>query len=122
MRLRTLLFLAASVAAVVAAAGCNTTPTQEGAVVGGMLGAGLGAITGHQSGHQGEGALIGAGIGALTGALIGDQVDEQQNRAPQVTAAPPAYGTRAPAGHYENRVVTGPSGEKYELRVWVPDR
>ncbi len=61
-------------------AGCNTTPTQEGAVAGAAVGAGAGAIVGHQSGKAGEGALIGAGVGALGGALIGDQVDERNKR------------------------------------------
>lgn len=106
------------------AAGCNTTPTQDGAVLGGALGAGLGAVVGHQSGHQGEGALIGAAAGALTGAIIGDQVDEAQNRTypqnrnthPQPTAAP----TRTQHGHYDIRIVRTPSGETYEERVWVP--
>lgn len=60
--------------------GCNTTPTQDGAIAGGALGAGAGAIIGHQSGKTGEGALIGAGVGALGGALIGDQVDENKQK------------------------------------------
>jgi uncharacterized protein YcfJ len=111
----------AIVAVALTALGCETTPTQEGAVVGGALGAGLGAIIGHQSGHQGEGALIGAGAGALTGALVGDQVDEQQQR------PAPTTGTRYSAppsaqGHYEMRTVKGISGETYEERVWVPGR
>ncbi len=97
--------------------GCNTTPTQDGAVVGGLLGAGLGAIVGNQSGHEGEGALIGAGVGALTGALVGDQVDEASKRNPAY--APVRTSTR---GHYENRIVTSPTGEHYEVRTWVPDR
>jgi len=62
------------------AAGCNTTPTQDGAIIGGAAGAGAGAIIGHQSGKAGEGALIGAGVGGLGGALIGDQVDEKRNK------------------------------------------
>ena len=103
-------------ALMMALAGCETTPTQQGAVVGGALGAGAGAIIGHQSGHQGEGALIGAAGGALAGALIGDQVDEkrtrQQNR----------QTTTTQRGHYETRTVTTQSGETYEERVWVPDK
>ncbi len=67
--------LAASVAF-----GCNTTPTQKGAMTGGAVGAGAGAIIGNQSGKTGEGALIGAGVGALGGALIGDQVDEHKDK------------------------------------------
>ncbi len=97
--------------------GCETTSTQEGAVVGGMLGAGTGAIIGHQTGHQGEGALIGAAAGALTGALIGDQVDREPGQAPAVRAT-----RTVQRGHYETRVVTSPSGETYEERVWVHDR
>lgn len=104
---------------VLAATGCQTTPTQDGAIVGGALGAGLGAIVGHQSGHQGEGALIGAAAGALTGALVGDQIDEQRQRPPATTST--RYDAR-PAGHYETRLVRGISGEVYEERVWVPAR
>lgn len=110
--------------------GCQTTPTQQGAVLGGAVGAGLGTIIGHQSGQQLEGALIGAGAGAVAGALIGDQVDERRARAPQ-----PAYVVeqrpvreyrvveRQPArGYYETRIVRSASGEVYEERVWVPYR
>jgi outer membrane lipoprotein SlyB len=117
--------LAAFFAAAVAFQGCNTTPTQDGAVLGGLLGAGTGAIIGHQSGHQGEGALIGAGAGALTGALIGDHIDESTSyRSPAVPrpresrAAPQPRGN----GHYETRLVRGASGELYEEPVWVPHR
>ncbi len=116
--------------------GCNTTPTQEGAVAGGMLGAGAGAIIGNQShGRSGEGALIGAGVGALTGALIGDQVDEHRDRRarqqqtqqvqqappPQQPAPAPAPTSQAQAGHWETRTVKTESGETYEERVWVPE-
>lgn len=119
-RLMTLSILA--LAAV--ASGCNTTPVQDGAILGGALGAGAGAIIGHQSGHQGEGALIGAGLGALTGAIAGDQVDEARNgnypqnrhTHPQPSAAP----VRTQQGHYDIRIVRTPSGETYEERVWVP--
>jgi uncharacterized protein YcfJ len=100
--------------------GCNTTPTQDGAVLGGALGAATGAVIGHQSGKQGEGALIGAGAGALAGALIGDQVDEQRRAQPVRAIEPTAH--RVQRGHYETRVVTSPTGEKYEERVWVPAR
>ncbi len=114
--------LTGMVAAVGLLAGCNTTPTQDGAVVGSALGAGLGAIIGNQSGDAGEGALIGAGVGALTGALVGDQVDEERRRARQGYAqpAPVAQPQRRVHGHYETRVVHGPNGETYEERVWVP--
>jgi uncharacterized protein YcfJ len=108
--------------------GCNTTPVQDGTVLGGLLGAGTGAILGHQVGKQGEGALIGAGIGALTGALVGDQVDKagRQPAVAPVVATPQstAYRSSTPpaAGHYETRLVRTPSGETYEERVWVYDR
>jgi len=110
--------------------GCETTPTQDGAVVGGVLGAGAGAIIGNQSGNAGTGALIGAGAGALTGALVGDQVDEKRKRNAEkaaATAAPapapaPAASEKVESGHYETRIVKSPSGETYEERVWVPDR
>ena len=106
--------------AALAAAGCQTTPVQDGAVVGGALGAGLGAIIGHQTGHQGEGALIGAGAGALAGALVGDQVG-QQNRAPRHQQTASGYRPAPTAqGHWETRLVRGISGELYEERVWVP--
>ena len=106
------------VAVALAAAGCNTTPTQDGAVVGGALGAGAGAIIGNQSGHTGEGALIGAAAGALTGAIVGDQVDERRNRRyPQNVQTAPV---RTQNGHYDIRIVRTPSGETYEERVWVP--
>lgn len=100
--------------ALLALLGCETTSTQEGAVIGGALGAGAGAIIGHQSGHAGEGALIGAAGGALVGALTGDQVDERRKRRGQTTTVQ--------RGHYETRLVTRPNGETYEERVWVPDR
>ncbi len=104
--------LAAMAAALLVLAGCQTTPVQDGALLGGAIGAGLGAIAGHQSGHQGEGALIGAAAGALTGAIIGDQVD----RTPRRQAG---YCAPAPSGHYETRVVRGPNGERYTQRIFV---
>ena len=107
----------------VLAVGCNTTPAQDGAILGGALGAGLGAVVGHQSGHQGEGALIGAGVGALTGALIGDDVGRRRAQ-PQYGAPAPVAAAPSPArpaqGRYETRLVYGPNGERYEQRVWVP--
>lgn len=113
----------------IALAGCQTTPTQDGAIIGGGLGAGLGAIVGNQSGHTGEGALIGAGVGALTGAIVGDAVDEGRKRrattyyAPAPAPAPvPVAPSPAVQGHYETRIVQTPNGERYEERVWVPHR
>lgn len=108
------LAIAGVLAASTLIAGCNTTPTQDGAVVGGVLGAGAGAIIGNQSGHAGGGALIGAGAGALTGAIVGDQVDERRQRRNQ---SPPV---RTQKGHYDIRIVKTPSGETYEEKVWVP--
>lgn len=105
------------IAAALILAACNTTPVQDGAIMGGAIGAASGAIIGHQSGKQGEGALIGAGVGALTGALIGDQVDERGYG--RQSAAPTS--TRVRTGRYETRVVTSETGEKYEERVWAPD-
>lgn len=128
MDAKRLIILALTTALVTSFAGCNTTPVQDGTVVGGLLGAGTGAILGHQVGKQGEGALIGAGIGALTGALVGDQVDKagRQPAPAPIAAAPPSTAYRssaAPAtGHYETRLVRTPSGETYEERVWVYDR
>ncbi|MBN2309447.1 MAG: glycine zipper 2TM domain-containing protein [Candidatus Hydrogenedentes bacterium] len=113
MRKDAVIRVAVSVLIVSAAAGCQTTPTQRGALAGAAAGGATGAVIGHQQGRQGEGALIGAGVGALAGALIGDQVDERRER----TAA--AIETE-PRGHCEMRVVTGRSGERYEERVWVP--
>lgn len=101
--------------------GCNTTPTQDGAVVGGALGAGAGAIIGNQSGNSGEGALIGAAAGALAGALVGDQVDERRQRRDATYTEPaPVQAPRVQEGHYETRIVTTSTGERYEERVWVP--
>ena len=53
-------------------AGCATTPTQQGALLGGGTGAGIGAIIGHQKGKTAQGALIGGAAGAALGALVGD--------------------------------------------------
>lgn len=116
--------------------GCETTPVQQGAALGGVLGAGTGAIIGNQSGHSGNGALIGAGAGALVGALIGDQVNHAAPPpAPVVVQPAPVVHERpvqfvqpvqpprpSPAGHYETQVVRSPNGEAYEQRVWVPGR
>jgi hypothetical protein len=112
------------IGSIVLMAGCETTPTQQGAIAGGALGAGAGAIIGNQSHHSGEGALIGAAAGALTGALVGDQVDEHRKREAAAQVAPPPPPPPAPVqrGHYETRLVTKPNGDTYEERVWVPDR
>ena len=118
------LILSATLLGTTVLTGCQTTSTQEGAVIGGVLGGATGAIIGHQSGHQGEGALIGAGVGAITGAIVGDQVDQRerrnypqnQNTHPQPTAQP----QHRQNGHYDVRIVRTPSGETYEERVWVP--
>lgn len=111
-------WMAPALIASLALVGCNTTPTQDGAVVGGALGAGAGAIIGNQSGKSGEGALIGAAAGALAGALVGDQVDERRQRR-NTTYSQPAPTVEE--GRYVTRIVTTPSGERYEERVWVPN-
>ncbi len=115
------LLIALTFVATAALAGCNTTPAQDGAVVGGALGAGLGAIIGNQShGRSGEGALIGAGVGALTGALVGDHVDDRRQGTRRVTTV--QNHSQPQRGHYETRIVETPSGERYEEKVWIPDR
>jgi osmotically inducible lipoprotein OsmB len=131
--------------------GCETTPVQQGALMGGALGAGAGAIIGNQVHHQGgSGALIGAAAGALTGAIVGDQVEKSRERAAAAPPPPPPQTvvvqqpppqtvivqqpppsqtvivqpapTPTVIGHYENRIVRSPSGETFEQRVWVPGR
>lgn len=114
-------FLVATFGVAIVLAGCQTTPTQQGAVVGGALGAGVGAIVGNQSGHPGTGALIGAGAGGVAGALIGEQVGERQ-RERAISPAPAQTYSQPVQGHYETRIVEAPNGEKYEERVWIPDR
>ena len=100
-------------------AGCATTPVQQGALGLGAVGAGAGAIIGSTTGHAGQGALIGAGAGALTGALVGDAI-EHSNPAPRpVYYAPSPPPPPPPVGYWTTRVVTGPTGERYEQRVWV---
>jgi hypothetical protein len=122
--------------------GCATTPVERGIVGGGAVGAATGAIIGSASGHAGEGALIGAGVGAVTGALIGDAEQRRRSQyyAPPYPPAPPHGAVVAPPapprhgsthsyrvdgsasqrGHWETRVMRGPSGERYEERVWIP--
>lgn len=124
---RVLTGMAAAGLAIVLTAGCQSTPVQDGAVLGGALGAATGAIVGHQSGRQGEGALIGAGVGALTGAIVGDQVDEHQARHGEgrYNTYQPVQTSPAPTpqagGHYETLLRQAPNGEYYEDRVWVRD-
>ena len=114
--------------AAVAASGCVSTPVQEGALAGGLFGAGLGAIIGAAAGDPGTGAVIGAGIGAAAGALAGDAAQQEAfARHHETHRAPVETGpVRAPVsrerGHYEIRLMRGPTGETYEERVWVPDR
>jgi osmotically inducible lipoprotein OsmB len=64
---RNLLALAASLALVLGAAACGSSPTSR-AVSGGLLGAGAGAAVGSLSGNAGTGALVGGGLGAVGGA------------------------------------------------------
>ena len=121
--------------------GCATTQTgQEGSVLGGLLGATAGAIIGHQTGDAGEGALIGAGLGAIAGGAIGDSQENTRYNGRYNTTeeivyrpAPVRYEVRTVrtvhrtvpvrrvAGHYETRLVRGPSGETYEERIWIYD-
>lgn len=118
-------WLAMAVAGMMALAlltGCQTTPVQDGALIGGALGAGSGAIIGHQHGRGGEGALIGAGAGALAGALVGDQVGEHQRRYHSGPRSAPVQRSHVERGRYVTRLVRTESGETYEERVWVPDR
>lgn len=122
MRLNILSALALCALSAVVLAGCETTPVQQGAVIGGALGAGAGAIIGNQSHHAGTGALIGGAAGALTGALVGDQIDEARTKGAMPRPAPAPAPTVIQRGHYENRIVRTHSGETYEERVWVPDR
>ena len=110
--------------ACLAVAGCATTPAQRGALGLGAVGAGAGAIIGNQSGHAGQGALIGGAAGALTGALVGDAIEHSTPPPPPVYHAP-VYNAPGPppppppTGYWTTRVVTGPTGERYEQRVWV---
>ncbi len=56
------------------AAGCTTTTTQKGAVIG----AAAGALVGQAAGRSTTGTVIGATAGGLTGALVGDVIQKQQ--------------------------------------------
>jgi len=135
MSVRIITALAVALTGMAGLTGCETSPTQDGALIGGAVGAGTGAIVGHQSGKQGEGALIGAAAGALIGALAGDRVDDRRQRrqqqqqqpvqqvqtAPAAPAAPAQQTAQAPQGRWETRTVTTQSGETYQERVWVPN-
>jgi uncharacterized membrane protein YebE (DUF533 family) len=112
--------IATTIVSMLALPGCETTPAQEGAVIGGGLGAATGAIVGNQSGNAGEGALIGAGVGAITGALVGDHVRKKRERRYAAPSAAPAP-QQTVRGHYETRIVRGANGETYEERVFVRD-
>lgn len=54
--------------------GCQTTPTQNGALIGGGVGAAAGQILGGNT----ESTLIGTGVGALGGALLNDGLSNQR--------------------------------------------
>jgi len=58
-------------------AGCKTTRTQRGAMIGAGAGAAAGAIIGKTAGNTGAGAIIGATVGGVAGAIIGRQMDKQ---------------------------------------------
>ncbi|HOE65546.1 MAG TPA: YMGG-like glycine zipper-containing protein [Candidatus Hydrogenedentes bacterium] len=125
MNTRTILsFLTLGAVFAIAATGCQMTPTQQGAMIGGATGAGLGAIIGNNSGSHdgGKGALIGGATGALAGALVGDAVDENRKKKAQTpgsVSSEPSEGVVK--GHYETRQVKSESGETYMERVWVVD-
>lgn len=111
----------AMLSAFLALAACQTTPVQQGALVGTVLGAGAGALAGASMGRPGEGALIGVGAGALAGALIADDI---AHGGPPLEARPPRPATAPPPppqiGYYKWVVRRGPNGEQYEQRIWVP--
>lgn len=57
--------------------GCQSTPTQSGA----MGGAAIGAIAGQLIGGDTESTLLGAGAGALGGAIMNDYRHQQKQKA-----------------------------------------
>ena len=98
------LVIVVSALSMVALTGCESlgtaaqSKTNQGAVLGGLLGAGAGAIIGNQTRHHaGAGTAIGAALGALGGGLLGNGLEEQ-NRAVQRQAFPPAMSTSASTG------------------------
>ena len=76
------LALIAALVASALGAGCATTKTTKGAVVGGLAGAGVGAATGGK-----KGAVIGGAVGAIAGGLIGHYMDEQQKKLATIEGA-----------------------------------
>jgi len=60
--------------AIVLTSGCNTTPTQNGA----MGGAAIGGIAGQLLGGDTKSTMIGAGAGALLGGLGNDALHQQK--------------------------------------------
>jgi outer membrane protein OmpA-like peptidoglycan-associated protein len=58
-------------------AGCKTTKTQRGAMVGTGAGAIAGAMIGKAAGNTAVGAIIGATVGGVAGAIIGKKMDKQ---------------------------------------------
>ena len=53
------------------AAGCNTSRTAKGAVIGGATGGVLGGVIGKKGGSGTKGAVIGGVIGGTAGAIVG---------------------------------------------------
>lgn len=64
-------------AATLVVAGCKTTRTQRGAMIGAGAGAAAGAVIGKTAGNAGVGAVIGATVGGVAGAIIGKKMDQQ---------------------------------------------
>lgn len=58
-------------------AGCRTTRTEKGAMIGAGAGAAAGAMIGKAAGNTGIGAVIGATVGGVAGAIIGKKMDKQ---------------------------------------------
>ncbi|PIR05004.1 MAG: hypothetical protein COV57_01460 [Candidatus Liptonbacteria bacterium CG11_big_fil_rev_8_21_14_0_20_35_14] len=74
--MKNLILLIVSVFVIFLNTGCQTTPTQSGAMWGGVIGGVAGQIIGHDT----ESTLLGAGAGALGGALLNNYVDNQRQR------------------------------------------
>jgi outer membrane protein OmpA-like peptidoglycan-associated protein len=58
-------------------AGCKTTKTQRGALIGTGAGAVVGAVVGKVAGNTAIGAVVGAAVGGVAGTIIGKKMDKQ---------------------------------------------
>jgi len=58
-------------------AGCKTTRTQRGAMIGTGAGAVAGAMIGKAAGNTAVGAVVGAAVGGVAGTIIGKKMDKQ---------------------------------------------